>query len=329
MDRDEVLYHLSSAGIEEELLRDAGDIRKKYCGDEVHIRGIIEFSNYCCRNCLYCGLRRDNKNLKRYRMGEDKIVQIAIHVASQGVKTIVLQSGDDLYYTQSMLCRIISQIKEKADVAITLSIGERPFDDYRAFKLAGADRYLLKHETASEELYKKLHPYQSLKNRLNILEYLGKTGYQIGVGNIVGLPGQSTEDLWKDILLFKELDPDMASVGPFIPQKETPLSGFPQGDFLLALKMLALTRIVTKSSHIPASTALATVAPENGLLMGLNAGANVIMPDFTPLPYRKNYTIYDNKAHITLQSAKEAILEAKRRVSSHKGDSLKHPPVIS
>ncbi len=323
MDRDEILHYLNASDRDGELFQKADDVRKEQCGDEVHIRGIIEFSNYCCRSCLYCGLRRENKNLKRYRMEGDEIVELACRIASHGVRTIVLQSGDDFSYTRPMLCRIISQIKEKADVAITLSIGERPFDDYRAFKLAGADRYLLKHETASEELYKRLHPRQSLKNRLNTLEYLRKTGYQIGPGNIVGLPGQSMEDLCKDILLFKKLDPDMASVGPFISQKETPLSSSFRGGFLLTLKVLALTRIVTGNSHIPATTALATVNPGKGLFMGLSAGANVIMPDFTPHEYRKDYTIYDNKAHITLQKAKETILEVKRTISSHRGDSLK------
>ena len=323
MDRDEILYYLNTSDRGRELFQRAEEVRKRHCGDEVHTRGIIEFSNYCCRSCLYCGLRRENKNLKRYRMGEDEIVALASKVASRGVKTIVLQSGDDFYYTQSMLCRIISQIKEKADVTVTMSIGERPFDDYRAFRLAGADRYLLKHETANEELYKKLHPHQSLKNRLNILEYLRKTGYQIGSGNITGLPGQTMEDLCKDVLLLKELDPDMAAVGPFIPQEDTPISDFPQGSLPITLKVLALTRIVTGNSHIPATTALATVNPEKGLFMGLSAGANVIMPDFTPPGYRENYAIYDNKAHITLEKAKETILKTKRIISSHRGDSLK------
>jgi Biotin synthase and related enzymes len=255
-------------------------------------------------------------------MEEDEIVNLALHIASLGVKTIVLQSGDDFYYTQSMLYGIISQIKEKADVAITLSVGERPFEDYRAFKLAGADRYLLKHETASEELYKKLHPHQSLRKRLEILEYLRKTGYQIGPGNIVGLPGQSMEDLCADILLLKELDADMSSVGLFIPQHDTPLSEAPRGDLSLTLRVLALARIATRNSHMPVTTAIATADPERGLFRGLKAGANVIMPNFTPERHRKDYTIYDNKAHITLENAKETIQKAKRLISSHKGDSL-------
>ena len=325
MDRDEILYYLKTSGNDRELFQMANEIRKNQCGDEVHIRGIIEFSNHCCRSCLYCGLRRENRKLIRYRMEEDEIVELALYIASCGVKTIVLQSGDDFFYTQPIMCSIISRIKEKADIAITLSIGERPLDDYRAFRLAGADRYLLKHETASEELYRKFHPHQSLKNRLNMLEYLSKTGYQIGAGNIIGLPGQSTEDLCDDILFLKELDPDMAAVGPFIPQKDTPLAESLQGALSLTLKVLALTRIVTQNSHIPATTALATISPKKGQTMGLNAGANVIMPNFTPFQYRENYTIYDNKAHLTLERAKEIIQKANRIISSHKGDTLKRP----
>ena len=323
MDRDEILYYLKTPGTDEELFLKADETRKKHCGDEVHIRGIIEFSNHCCRNCLYCGLRRENENLNRYRMDEEEIINLAFKITSSGIRTIVLQSGDDFFYTQSMICRIISQIKEKADVAITLSIGERPLDDYRTFRLAGADRYLLKHETANEELYKKLHPDQSLKKRLEILKYLRKTGYQIGSGNIVGLPGQGMEDLCADILLLKELDADMSSVGLFIPQHDTPLSGAPRGDLSLALRALALARIATRDSHMPVTTAIATADPGRGLLRGLKAGANVIMPDFTPTPYRKEYAIYDNKTQITPGRAKEAISVARRTVANTRGDSLK------
>ncbi len=327
MNRDEILYYLKTSGTDEELFQKADEVRKKHCGDEVHIRGIIEFSSYCCRNCLYCGLRKDNNNLNRYRMDEEEIIGLALQITSFGIKTIVLQSGDDFYFTQSMLCRIIERIKEHADVAITLSVGERPFEDYRAFKLSGADRYLLKHETASEELYKKFHPYQYLKHRIRTLEYLRETGYQIGTGNIVGLPGQSINDLYADILLLKELDTDMLSIGLFIPQHDTPLSQVPQGDLSLALRVLALARIVTRDSHMPVTTAIATADPERGLFRGLKTGVNVIMPDFTPDRHRKDYTIYDNKAHITLEKAKETILKAKRVISSHKGDSLKYSPI--
>ncbi|MBN2398329.1 MAG: [FeFe] hydrogenase H-cluster radical SAM maturase HydE, partial [Deltaproteobacteria bacterium] len=206
MDRDEILYFLKDPGRDEELFRMADDVRKSRCGDEVHIRGIIEFSNHCCRNCLYCGLRRDNTNLNRYRMGEAEIVDRAHRISSTGIRTIVLQSGDDFHYTRAMICRIIERIKENDDVAVTLSLGERPFGDYRDFRVAGADRYLLKHETANEERYRRLHPGQSLEKRLRTLAFLREIGYQIGAGNIVGLPGQTDGDLCEDILLLEKLD---------------------------------------------------------------------------------------------------------------------------
>ena len=316
-----------------ELLRDqdpagvfkrADDIRRIFCGDEVHIRGIIEFSNYCYRGCLYCGLRRGNKNVLRYRMLPDEIVELAKKTIQRGVRTIVLQSGDDFGFDQKMLCGIMGKIKQKNPaIAITLSIGERPLDDYRAFKDAGADRYLLKHETANHRLYERLHPGQTLKRRLGILEYLKKLGYQIGAGNIVGLPGQTLEDLADDILLLKDLDVDMAGIGPFIPKRDTPLKDFPRGSLELTLKVLGIARILTENSHLPATTALATLDPNEGQLLGFRAGANVIMPDFTPEHYRKSYTIYDNKARVDLERAKELIFKAGRLISNSKGDSLK------
>ena len=189
MTKDEIIYYLNSPGNDGELFRRSDVIRRRCCGNDVHIRGIIEFSNHCVRNCLYCGLRRDNGAVTRYRMEEGEIVDTALQIASYGIRTVVLQSGDDFFYTRSMLCRIVERIKDSADVAVTLSIGERPFDDYRALKTAGVDRYLLKHETANEKLYRCLHPHQTLKQRLEILAFLRSIGYQIGAGNIVGLPG--------------------------------------------------------------------------------------------------------------------------------------------
>ncbi len=307
-----------------ELFKEADDVRKAFCGDEVHIRGIIEFSNHCLRNCLYCGLRRENKNISRYKMSPEEIIKTSNEIIQLGVKTIVLQSGDDLEFSRKMLSEVISKIKKRnPDIAITLSTGERPLDDYKAFKDSGADRYLLKHETANPLLYGKLHPGQSLKKRLEILEYLKKLGYQIGAGSIVGLPGQTLEDLAEDILILKNLNVDMAGIGPFIPQKDTPLKNSPCGSLELTLKVLALTRIVVKNVHLAATTALATLSPHKGQLLGFKAGCNVIMPDFTPENYRKNYVIYDNKVRVHLESAKELILKLKRKVSRNRGDSLK------
>ena len=320
MDNREIIERLredNPAG----LFKAADDTRKTFCSDDVHIRGIIEFSNYCCRSCLYCGLRRENKIL-RYRMLPDEIVELAKKIIQRGVKTIVLQSGDDFGYSQKVLCGIIERIKNSG-IAITLSMGERPLDDYKAFKDAGADRYLLKHETANHKLYERLHPGGTLKRRLGILKYLKKLGYQIGAGNIVGLPGQTLEDLADDILLLEDLDVDMAGIGPFIPQKDTPLNDFPSGNLELTLKVLGISRILTKNAHLPATTALATLDPNEGQLLGFSAGANVIMPDFTPEYYRKDYVIYDNKATVDLERAKELIFKAGRLISKSKGDSLK------
>jgi len=256
-------------------------------------------------------------------MSSDEIVAHAIEIASYGVKTIVLQSGDDFFYTQSIMCVIIEEIKRKTDVAITLSVGERPFDDYRAFRSAGADRYLLKHETASDKLYEQLHPQQTLEQRLRILEYLRKIGFQIGTGNIDGLPGQTVDDLRADIDFLRDLDSEMASVGLFIPQHDTPLAHYPSGDVALALRAMALVRIATKNSYMPVTTAIVTVDSSDGLQKGLQAGANVIMPDFTPDRYRKDYTIYDNKMQITLEATYGAIKGEQRHIAQDRGDSLK------
>ena len=307
------------------LFRNADRVRKNYCGDHVHLRGIIEFSNHCCRNCLYCGLRRDNRRLKRYRISATDIITLAKSIFSLGIKTVVLQSGDDFHYTRSELCKIIEKVKTQTDMSVTLSLGERPLEDYRDYRLAGADRYLLKHEAANEKLYAKMHPGQSLRERILILEYLRRTGYQIGSGNIVGLPGQRLEDLYDDILFLKELDPDMISIGLFIPQKDTPLAGNRPGDVDLTLKVLAAARIMSENSHMPVTTALVTADPEGGMLKGLKAGANVIMPDFTPSPYREAYSIYDNKVRITLDRALQTIKEAGRVAAKGRGDSLKNP----
>jgi len=323
MDKEKILFYLKNPDVEKELFQKADEIRKTFCGDEVYIRGIINFSNYCCRNCLYCGLRRDNKKIKRYRMRPEEIVYAAREIVNLGVHTVVLQSGDDFYYTREMISWIIQRIKQMGDVAVTLSVGERSVEDYKVWKEAGADRYLLKHETANSKLYEKLHPGQSLKKRVKLLHALKSMGYQIGAGNIVGLPGQTIEDLADDLLFLKDLDVDMAGIGPFIPQKDTPLGNFSAGKLALTLRVLALARTITQDTHLPATTALATSDPENGLLMGLKVGANVIMPDFTPAGSRERYLIYDDKAEVTLKKAEDTILKAGRKISKKRGDSLK------
>lgn len=323
MKKNQILEFLNG-GNDDFLFAESNRIRKLHCGDNVYIRGLIEFSNCCVRNCCYCGLRQDNGNLNRYRMNVEEISTVCRQIAENGIKTVVLQSGDDFYYTRQMICDLILRIKKDyPEMAVTLSIGERPLDDYNAFKDYGADRYLIRHETANEQLYEKLHPGQNLKTRLNILDYLRKTGFQIGCGCIAGLPYQTIDDLAEDILLMKKIQPDMAGIGPFIPQKDTPLKDFPQGNAKLLLRVLALTRIVTKNAYLPATTALATIHPESGHVEGLRAGANVLMPVFTPANYGRDYKIYNDKARISFENAKQDISKANRLLCLDRGDSLK------
>ena len=271
----------------------ADKVRKENVGDEVHLRGLIEFSNICKRTCKYCGLRCENKELDRYRIEPDDIIQYAQKAVKMGYKTIVLQSGEDEYYSRELLCKIIKGIKT-LDVALTLSIGERCFDDYKAFKDCGADRYLIRIETTDVELYKKMHPNMSFENRVRCLKDLGKLGYEVGTGCLVGLPGQTIESLANDILFFKEINADMVGIGPFIAHPHTPLKDCLNGDFTLALKVMALTRILLKNINIPATTAMETLNP-NGRIIALQSGANVVMPNVTTTEYRAKYEIYPNK----------------------------------
>lgn len=328
MDKKEIIERLREED-PAELFKEADNIRRIFCGAEVHIRGLIEFSNYCCRSCLYCGLRRENWNILRYRMSPDEIVELAREIVQYGVKTIVLQSGDDFEYSQKILCGIIGKIKEQnPEIAITLSIGERPLDDYKALKDAGADRYLLKHETASHKLYERLHTGQTLKKRLEILEYLKKIGYQVGAGNIVGLPGQTLSDLADDILLLKDMDVDMAGIGPFISHPDTPLAKEKGGTLDLVLRVLAIARIVLKNVHLPATTAVGTIDPL-GREKALEVGANVVMPIVTPKRYRPLYQIYPDRicieqnAQDCLNCIKRRIESCGRKISLDRGDSPK------
>ncbi len=277
----------------EQLFEYADIVRKNHVGDDVHLRGLIEFSNICKCTCFYCGLRAENKNTERYRFLPDDIVKYAKNAANLGFKTIVLQSGEDCFYTKDIICRIISEIK-KLDIALTLSIGERPYDELKAFKDAGADRYLLRIETTDENLYKSLHPGMDFKNRLNCLKNLQKLGYETGSGCLVGLPNQTIESLADDILFFKENNFDMIGIGPFISHPDTPLKNAPNGDFTLSLKVMALARILMKDINIPATTAMATLNPQ-GRIIALQSGANVVMPNVTTSEYRKKYEIYPNK----------------------------------
>lgn len=279
------------------LLKAADQKRRAGVGNDVHLRAIIEFSNYCRKNCLYCGLRRDNHLLQRYRLTEQEILQAVSEAAILGFRTIVLQSGEDLAYKTSDIARIIELIKQKYDVAITLSLGEHSRLDYKIWREAGADRYLLKQETADEIIFKNLKPDSSLPIRLQCLHWLKELGYQTGSGNMVGLPGQNLETLARDVILMRELDVEMAGIGPFLPHHDTPLKDAAPGNLQLTLKTLAVARLCLPHTHLPATTSLCTLAP-NGRQLALSSGANVIMPNLTPLGVRDKYLIYPQKSDI-------------------------------
>lgn len=298
--REEIIFLLKLQKDEQKnlLFEKANQVRIKYVGNKVHLRGVIEFSNYCSQHCLYCGLREDNFSLNRYRMHVDEIIDAAKNIYLQGIKTVILQSGEDNFFDTDLISFLIYSIKKNFDVAVTLSIGERGFDEYKAWKIAGADRYLMKHETANPKSYFALHSKTRLEERIRNLKYLKMIGYQIGSGNMIGLPGQKIEDIADDILLCKELDVDMAAFGPFIPAKFTPLQSQPAGSVDLTLKTIAVARLVLKDVNIPATTALDSI-DIMGREKGLSVGANVVMPDFTPQPYREDYQIYNNKRGIS------------------------------
>ena len=290
--KSEIVKILSSN--DTELFEIANEVRKSNKGNGVHLRGLLEFTNICKCNCKYCGLRSENKLIKRYRLTEEEIMTSVKSAVALGFRTIVLQGGEDAYFSTDRLCKIIKKIKE-FDVAITLSIGEKAFDEYKALKEAGVDRYLLRIETTDENLYKSLHPNMSLENRFKCLENIKKLGFETGTGCLVGLPNQTIESLANDILFFKELDADMVGVGPFIPHQNTPLAGKQPDNFNLALRVMALTRILLPEINIPATTAMETIHP-NGRIIALNSGANVVMPNITSIEYKKDYEIYPNKA---------------------------------
>lgn len=271
----------------------ADKTREEYVGDEVHLRGLIEFSNICKRQCKYCGLRCEDKFIDRYRISKENIISYAEHAVNMGYKTIVLQSGEDEYYNTDLMCEIIEGIK-KLGVALTLSIGEKTYEEYKAFKEAGADRYLIRIETTDKTLYNQMHPNMDFDNRVRCLEDLGRLGYEVGTGCLVGLPNQTIESLADDILFFKEINADMVGIGPFIPHPHTPLKDSASGSFTLALKVMALTRILLKEINIPATTAMETLNP-NGRIIALQSGANVVMPNVTTTEYRAKYEIYPNK----------------------------------
>lgn len=291
--RNDIIEILKDDSNNDWLFSLADKTREEYVGDEVHLRGLIEFSNICKRQCKYCGLRCEDKFIDRYRISKENIISYAEHAVNMGYKTIVLQSGEDEYYNPDLMCEIIEGIK-KLGVALTLSIGEKTYEEYKAFKEAGADRYLIRIETTDKTLYNQMHPNMDFDNRVRCLEDLGRLGYEVGTGCLVGLPNQTIESLADDILFFKEINADMVGIGPFIPHPHTPLKDSATGSFTLALKVMALTRILLKDINIPATTAMETLNP-NGRIIALQSGANVVMPNVTTTEYRAKYEIYPNK----------------------------------
>ena len=270
--------------------------REPYYGKKVFARGLIEISNICKNNCFYCGIRRGNKNVERYRLEPEVIAACADEGYALGFRTIVLQGGEDAFYTDEVLGGIVRDIKAAhPDVAVTLSMGERSFESYKALKEAGADRYLLRHETADRTHYAMLHPSElSLDTRMRCLRDLKALGYQVGIGCMVGSPFQTTAHLAKDLKFTEEFQPEMCGIGPFIPHHDTPFKYEPAGTLALTLYLLSVIRLIVPDVLLPATTALGTIHPL-GREMGMQAGANVIMPNLSPLAVRKQYMLYDNK----------------------------------
>jgi len=293
---DDLAFLLGQEGPEEsQLIFDAADrTRRQFMGDGILLRGIVEFASFCRNTCFYCGLHAGNSRISRYRMSSAEILESVGKIAARGVRTVVLQSGEDDGLDPEWLANVVSHVKERFDIAVTLSVGERPQQDYALWRDAGSDRYLLKIESSDKALYESLHAGRRLETRLRCLFDLTTLGYQVGCGIMVGLPGQSLRHIAGDLLFFAESRFDMIGVGPFIPHPETRLRGEQPGSVALTLRTVALTRIVTKNTHLPATTALGSMSRDYRR-EGLLAGANVLMPNFTPLQYKKLYEIYPGK----------------------------------
>lgn len=291
--KEEIIRLLRDEDKQNDLFRKADDVRRQNVGDEVHLRGLIEFSNICRNNCLYCGIRKGNTAAGRYRMEPEELIETARKAAEMGFKTIVMQSGEDMYYTQKRMCEIIEAVK-KFDVAVTLSIGERTYEDYKAFREAGADRYLMRIETTDKDLYRKLDPQMSWQHRYDCLMMIRDLGYELGSGIMVGLPEQSVESIADDLLFLREIKVDMSGIGPFIPHPQTPLADCAGGTLNLALRTMAVMRLLMPDINIPATTAMESLHPK-GRIMALQTGANVVMPNVTEGEYRRLYELYPGK----------------------------------
>lgn len=277
------------------LVEKAHETRMKTYGNTVYMRGLIEFTNICKKNCSYCGIRRENKYADRYRLTLEDILECVEIGDRLGYKTYVLQGGEDDYFTDERMIEIIRAIKDKfPNNAITLSLGERSYESYKKMYEAGADRYLLRHETATKELYESLHPGASFEERRECLRNLKEIGYQVGAGFMVGLPNQKNSDLVNDLLFVKEFEPHMCGIGPFIPHKDTPLKNEKGGSLEMTTTMLALIRLLLPNVLLPSTTALGSIDPV-GREKGLKAGGNVVMPNLSPTSVREKYSLYDGK----------------------------------
>ena len=308
MTRGEILERLASSDPSDRahLFDEANRVRRGVVGEEVHLRGLVEYSSYCERHCAYCGLRKANRALPRYRMSTDEIVRAAIAAEALRCGTLVLQSGDDYRVPADDIARTVTAVRKATTLAVTMSVGERPLDDYRIFRDAGAERCLLKFETSDPVLYRAIKPSHgaSLSDRIRLLEKVRRLGFEIGSGIMVGLAGQTMASIADDVSLFAELDLDMVAIGPYIPHPDTPLGAIalqtetPEaivGRQATTLAVVALARLVCPETNIPSTSALATV-DANGYAAGLAAGANVLMPNLTPTAYRMRYSIYPSRS---------------------------------
>lgn len=294
---EELLFLLDNLNEDDKiyLVQKAHETRMKTYGDKVYMRGLIEFTNFCKKDCIYCGIRRSNKDADRYRLTMEDIMECVDIGDRLGYKTYVLQGGEDDYFTDERMVEIIKMIKSKyPNNAITLSLGERSYDSYKKMYEAGADRYLLRHETATKDLYEKLHPGASFEERRQCLRNLKEIGYQIGAGFMVELPKQTNKDLVNDLLFVKELEPHMCGIGPFIPHKDTPLKNEKAGTVEKTTTMLALIRLLLPNVLLPSTTALGSIDP-TGREKGIKAGGNVVMPNLSPTSVREKYSLYDGK----------------------------------
>lgn len=309
---------------DKELFHAADNVRRSVYSDAVYLRGLIEFTNYCKNNCFYCGIRKGNECLKRFRLSREEILDCCRRGYDLGFRTFVLQGGEDDFFDDKMICDIVYAIRERySDCAVTLSVGEKPYESYKAYFDAGASRYLLRHETADETHYKKLHPKSmSLENRKKCLFNLKDIGYQTGSGFMVGSPFQTTDNILSDLRFLKELQPEMIGIGPYITHPDTPFENFQNGSSAVTIRLVAILRLMFTHSLIPATTALGTIDP-CGREKALKAGANVIMPNISPANSRNLYNLYENKksADTDLEELKKNVADVGYRVVSCRGDA--------